>query len=195
MFIPPAMRNTTLRIALRCIPVSIFSRRSLLTPYQKIRRWSKLGPLSSPAIQKVVYRHSTCPPFTSQWVFFYLLSKQQLLLDFFYFFCHHVLHNDNNFKSLSSCINSCSSLSVARPNLSFWHVSSDIQTTKWCNWTCVLTPARISFIQISALAQNKCKMPSHPPLHTTLNPETEPRDFLPVPISESLRSWHTVTNW
>ena len=62
MFIPPAMRKNTLRIALRCIPVSIFSRRSLLTPYQKIRRWSKLGPLSSPAILKVVYRHSTCPP-------------------------------------------------------------------------------------------------------------------------------------
>ena len=130
MFIPPAMRKNTLRIALRCIPVSIFSRRSLLTPYQKIR-WSKLGPLSSPAILKVVYRHSTCPPLHQPMsVFFYLLSKQQLLLDFFYFFCHHVLRNDNNFKSLSSCINSCSSLSIARPNLSFWHVSSDIQTTK-----------------------------------------------------------------
>jgi hypothetical protein len=34
-----------------------------------------------------------------------------------------------------------------------------------------------------------------PPRNTTSNPETEPRVFPPAPMSESLRSWHTVTEW
>ena len=55
-------RKNALRIALPCIPVSISSRLSLLTPCQKPRRLSKFGPLSSPAIRKMVDRHSTCPP-------------------------------------------------------------------------------------------------------------------------------------
>ena len=72
-------------------------------------------------------------PQTSQWVLSIFYPKNNCCWIFSYFFCHHVLRIDNNFKSLSSCINSCWSLSITRPNLSFWHVSSDTQTTKWCN--------------------------------------------------------------
>ena len=78
-------RKNALRIALPCIPVSISSRLSLLTPCQKPRRLSKFGPLSSPAIRKMVDRHSTCPPKPANECFSIFYPKNNCCWIFFLF--------------------------------------------------------------------------------------------------------------
>ena len=102
-------------------------------PMPKAKMMVKIWPSIFSSYSKSGWQTFYLPPQTSQWVLSIFYPKNNCCWIFSYFFCHHVLRIDNNFKSLSSCINSCWSLSITRPNLSFWHVSSDTQTTKWCN--------------------------------------------------------------
>ena len=197
MFIPAVEKNAV-RITLPCIPVSISGRLSLLSPHAKSQEDGQnlslyLLQLFKKSLTEILIEHLPKPDIECFSTFY---QKNNYCWIFSYFFCHHVLRIDNNFKSLSSCINSCWSLSITRPNLVACLFKHSNKEMMWFNClTCVLNPARISFTHVSASAHNNCKMPPCPPRNTTSNPETQPHVFPPVPMTESLRSWHTVTDW
>ena len=118
----PLWRKNALRITLPCIPVSISGRLSLLSPHAKSQEDGQNLSLYLLQLFEKWLTDILPAPQTSQWVLSIFYPKNNCCWIFSYFFCHHVLRIDNNFKSLSSCINSCWSLSITRPNLSFWHV-------------------------------------------------------------------------
>ena len=133
----PLWRKNALRITLPCIPVSISGRLSLLSPHAKSQEDGQnlslyLLQLFKKSLTEILIEHLPKPDIECFSTFY---QKNNYCWIFSYFFCHHVLRIDNNFKSLSSCINSCWSLSITRPNLSLWHVSSNTQTKKWCGLT------------------------------------------------------------